>query len=185
MRRVTFLILFVLSFSGLSFSAAPTATTSAPTKPGVTRYCRASGSSDIFADCNALIRSARSADVVVITPGTYQNVSSTLTCNKTGVSIWAYGVAVDYTGEGNAVSLESNYCRLFGLKLTRSMAPGATVGLSVGVPSASDSSLTAHHSTIRDVEVTGFDQGIKLQLSFYVSFHDVDSHANASYNLLS
>lgn len=135
---------------------------------------------DGVADDTAAITAAHTAanlagGTLVIPPGSY--LSSLALAPAAGVRISGYGATYLYSGAGNALQLGVNYGSAEGLKLQKSGAPGTSVGLAVGT-----AALTGHHSSVRDLQITGFNDGVVCQLSFYCTFSGVDSFGNIARN---
>lgn len=146
---------------------------------------------DIFARANAAAASLQGKPgVVAIRPGNYFGVTTSLKC-LSDVEFTLAGVAITYTGSGNAISCQSvsrakiaGPLHLFGLCLS------GTVGLYVGNPN-SDSGLTTEDE-FSDITIGGtpaigvtggFDVGIRVDGqvnsgTYYNKFDRVSSNGN-------
>lgn len=107
--------------------------------------------SDIFAQANTAASSATAPALIVIPPGTYNGVTSTLNC-KDHMVFSGYGVTVNWTGtSGNAMYCDNAFHSVIeGFQLVGTGAAGTT-GLYVGGNAGAPNGQTSDN-TFRDLQ---------------------------------
>jgi hypothetical protein len=119
---------------------------------------------------------AQGANRYISLPAGYYSMDAPLNA-KEGVVIQGAGKrATDILAATNGITVPANNVTLAGFKLVHSGSAQKSVGLDVGRGG------TGHHLTTRDIEIRNFDVGIRVQLTFYAGFYDVDSADNGTYN---
>lgn len=147
----------------------------------VMSFARGLSINDGVTDASAAVTAAQAAANAIVggqllfPPGTY--LSSVTLAPVAGTRISGYGATYLYSGAGTAVQQGVAHFALEGIKIQKSGAAGSSIGLAVGT-----SGLVGHYSFVRDVEITGFNDGVVDQLSFYGGFYSVNSHANITRN---
>lgn len=127
------------------------------------RFADQFSGSDIFAKANAAIADIGSnPGCVIIPPGTYNSVTTTLTCVN-GISIYMPGAKVNYTGTGNAIKFQNiENAGIIGPAWIKGPGTGgSTVGLLFGIGSAGNGTVTTYN-LIQAVNFDTFNIGVKV-----------------------
>lgn len=130
---------------------------------------------DGVTDDAAAIDLAFANNKIVIGPAGGTSFTSRNHIVPAGGTFQAYGFTL--VSSASVGIRQTNFSVIQGLTLQRSTPLAGSVGIAVG-----DAGNTGHHSKQYDVDVTGFDDGIVTQLSFYCVFNGCDSHRNANRN---
>ncbi len=111
---------------------------------------------------------ANPGDTIVIEAG-HCDLKSTITVDKDGLSIIAEGAEFEFSGGGPAVSVKAQYVKLVGLKIK--LKYGSSSEGTVGIGASTGNSV-AHHISVRECYVEGFERGYVVRRTFYGGFYD-------------
>lgn len=128
-----------------------------------TAYADSGTGADIFAKANNVASGLSAPGEVVIPPGSYSSVTTTLACIN-GITFDLRGVTVNYSGSGTAIKCQNvENSGVFGPALINGPGTGgSTIGLLFGIGSSGTGVVTTYN-TISDIQFTGFNTACKVE----------------------
>jgi hypothetical protein len=121
------------------------------------------GSNDIFDKANAAASSLSGGPgVVVVPPGSYQNVTTTLDC-ASNVVLAGNGVTINYTGSGIAIyCADALHATVEGFHLVGPGTGGSTIGLQVGATGSQGKGIGTVWNAFSNIHIEQFYTGVKV-----------------------